>query len=92
MDREDEPDGREAAPRSRMQACRGWIIKHSVLLHAAAKVAALFVLVVLSLGLLLFTLLPPVDPVHKPDLKIPRNFDDLKRSVAVSACLAAHRH
>lgn len=70
----------ECTPRrSITQACIAWAIKYRILLEAAGKVIALFLLVVLGLALLLVTLLPPIDPEHAPDVKIPRSFDDLKR-------------
>lgn len=70
-------------PRSIVQSCIAWAIRYRILLEAAGKVIALFLLVVLGLALLLVTLLPPIDPEHAPDVKIPRSFDDLKRWVHI---------
>lgn len=75
----DNPSIRSERPRSIVQSCIAWAIRYRILLEAAGKVIALFLLVVLGLALLLVTLLPPIDPEHAPDVKIPRSFDDLKR-------------
>jgi len=76
-DAEDEEVSEQAT--SRTQACIAWVIKYRIILEAAGKVVALFLVVILGLALLLFTLLPPIDPEHKPDVKLPRSFEDLKR-------------
>lgn len=73
---------------TRIQAVLAWIVKYRILLEAAGKVVALFLIVALGLALLLVTLLPPIDPIHRPDVKIPRSFDDLKRCVHSSFALA----
>jgi len=75
----EQDDGEHQPARTRTQACIAWAIRYRIILEAAGKVVALFILVVLSLSLLLYTLLPPIDPEHRPDVKIPRSFDDLKR-------------
>lgn len=69
----------DRSPPSYYPSFLAWAVKYRILLEAGAKVVGLFLLVVLALALLLVTLLPPIDPQHRPDVKIPRSFEDLKR-------------
>lgn len=76
---EEDSEHADNAPSTRWQRCLSWLYRHRILLKAALKVLALFLIVVITLGVFLASALPPIDPVHKPDVKIPRDFDDLKR-------------
>jgi hypothetical protein len=64
---------------TRWQTCIQWLVGKRILLEAAGKAITLFLFCLFGLAILLKTMLPPIDEEHKPDVKIPKSFDDLKR-------------
>ena len=72
-------DDQETDARDGLLTWSQWASKYRVVLNAAAKAGALFLFCLLFLVFLLKDLLPPIDPMDRPAIKIPRNFDDLKQ-------------
>jgi hypothetical protein len=72
-------DDQETDARDGLLTWSQWASKYRVVLNSAAKAGALFLFCLIFLVLLLKALLPPIDPMDRPAIKIPRNFDDLKQ-------------
>lgn len=56
-----------------------WCNHYNILIKSTAKAIALFGFCLVGLILLLKLSLPPIDPEDQPNVKIPRNFEDLKQ-------------